>query len=121
MNDETITLEKMTTDWERQRTLLAKERTFAAIVRTVLSLQGLGIGVAKLLEDVQPAWIAQALGTLLILGGGLLALFGFRATYRAIKVLREEGVEEPRWIVTATSILLILLAVCLLLLVVGLL
>ena len=119
MNDQAITAEQSSTDWALERTRLAKERTFAAVIRTTLSFIGFGIAVAKLLQDLQPAWVVQALSILLIVGGGLIALVGFRSTHRIITKLHEEGVEEPRWIVAMTSLLLLVTAT-LALLVVGL-
>jgi len=119
-NDQATSTGDLRTDWARERTRLAKERTSAAIVRTALSFIGFGIAVAKLLPDLQPAWLAQALGILLIVGGGATALLGFRTTHDVITKLHEEGVEEPRWIVTTTMLLLLVTAIVALL-VVGLL
>lgn len=49
------------------RTVLAAERTYAAWVRTGLTALAAGIGARALLEDVVPAWLASATGTLLVL------------------------------------------------------
>ena len=105
------------TDWARERTRLAKERTLAAVVRTALSFIGFGIAVAKLLPDLQPAWLTQTLGILLIVGGGVIALFGFRTTHEVITKLHEEGVKEPRWVVTTTMSILLVTAIMALLVV----
>ena len=117
MNDQATNDQRTSTDWARERTRLAKERTFAAVVRTVLSFIGFGIAVAKLLPDLQPAWLAQALGVMLILGGGLIALLGFRTTHEVMAKLHEEGVKESRWFVTGTKMLLLLTAIVALLIV----
>ena len=117
MNDQATSVAQSSTDWAKERTRLAKERTFAAVIRTVLSFIGFGIAVAKLLPDLQPAWLAQSLGVLLILGGGLIALLGFRTTHEVIAKLHEEGVKEPRWFVTSTKVLLLLTAILALLIV----
>ena len=103
----------------KERTRLAKERTFAASVRTALSFIGFGIAVAKLLPDLHPAWVTRTVGILLIAGGGITALLGSRTAHEAITKLREEGVEEPRWFVTTTTLLLLVTAI-LALLIVGL-
>ena len=120
MNDQETNMAQKSTDWAQERTRLAKERTFAAVVRTALSLIGFGIAVAKLLPDLHPAWLAPTLGILLIVGGGFIALLGFRSTHDVITKLREEGVKEPRWHVTITGLFLLTTAI-LALLVVGLL
>src|SRR3982751_6794790 len=49
------------------RTVLAAERTYAAWVRTGLAALAAGIGARALLEDLVPAWLASATGTLLVL------------------------------------------------------
>ena len=120
MNDQATNMAQKSAGWAQERTRLAKERTFAAVVRTALSLIGFGIAVAKLLPDLHPAWLAPTLGILLIVGGGFIALLGFRTTHDVITKLREKGVKEPRWHVTITGLLLLVTAI-LALLVVGLL
>jgi uncharacterized membrane protein YidH (DUF202 family) len=54
MNDQATSAVDTQTDWARERTRLAKERTFAAVTRTGLSFIGFGIGVAKLLPVSSP-------------------------------------------------------------------
>lgn len=119
MNEQATTLAEERTDWAQERTRLAKERTFAALVRTALSFIGFGIAVAKLLPNLEPAWVGTAVGIALILGGGVTAAAGLRMVHEVIGKLREEGVEEPRWLVTTTALLLLVTTV-LGLLVVGL-
>ncbi len=119
MNDQATSVGDKRTDWALERTRLAKERTFAAGIRTALSFIGFGIAVAKLLPDFHPAWVTQTIGILLIVGGGATALVGFRTTHDVITKLHEEGVKEPRWFVT-TATLLLLVTTILALLVVGL-
>ena len=81
-----------------------------ALVRTSLSFIGFGILIAKLLPDLQIAWLAPTLGSLLIAAGAGLALVGFRSTHDVITKLHEEGVKEPRWLVTGTMLLLLVTA-----------
>lgn len=95
-----------TTNWAHERTLLAKERTYAAMVRTALSFIGFGIAVAKLIPDLRPVWIADTVGFLLI-GGGVYTIWkGSRMAQDVITKLRAEGVPEARWFVTITTLLL---------------
>lgn len=119
MSDPAGNVAETTTDWARERTRLAKERTFAALVRTALSFIGFGIAIAKLIPDLHPAWVVRTIGILLIAGGGVAAYLGSRSVHDVITKLREEGVKEPRWFVTATTLLLLVTAI-LALLVVGL-
>ena len=117
MNDQATSTAQTSTDWARERTRLAKERTFAAVIRTALSFFGFGIAVAKLLPDLQPAWLAQTLGVLLITGGGFITLLGFRTTHDVVAKLHEEGVKESRWFVTGIKLLLLVTATIALLIV----
>ncbi len=119
MNDQVTSTGNKQTDWALERTRLAKERTFAALVRTALSFIGFGIAVAKLLPDFHPVWVTQTIGILLIVGGGATAIVGFRTTHDVITKLHKEGVKEPRWFVI-TATLLLLVTTILALLVVGL-
>ena len=118
MSDQLTNPQQTSNGMAQERTRLAKERTFAAVIRTALSFVGFGIAVAKLLPDLHPAWLVRTLGTLLIVGGGFTSVFGFRTVHEVITKLHEEGVKEPRWIITTTSLLL-LVTVILALLIVG--
>ncbi len=118
MIDKATEMAKERTDWALERTRLAKERTFASVVRTALSFIGFGIIIAKLLPNLQPHWVAQTLGILLIVGGGIITFAGFRSTHDVITKLQKEGAKEPRWLVVTTTLLL-LVATILALLIVG--
>ena len=48
-------LEKRT-NWAHERKRLAKERTFAACLRTGLSAIAVGLAIVKLLPSVEPRW-----------------------------------------------------------------
>ena len=94
-----------------ERTRLAKDRTFAAIIRTVLALIAFGVTVARVLPDIHPGWMMDVLGALLILSGGLIAALGFRSTHATITKLRAHGIDEPHWLVVATRLLLAAIAI----------
>ena len=117
MSDQSTSADQMSSDMALERTRLAKERTFAAVIRTALSFVGFGIGVAKLLPDLHPTWLVRTLGVLLIVGGGYLSVFGFRTVHDVVTKLRENGVKEPRWIINMTSLLLLVTAILALLMV----
>jgi putative membrane protein len=110
MNDKKNGTREKPTDlaWESLR--LAKERTFAAAVRTALALIGFGIAVAKLLPDLQPDWVAQTVGILLVVGGAITALMGFRVTLNVIATMHEAGINEPRWFVIIVTLILLITA-----------
>jgi putative membrane protein len=119
MNDKTTGTPETRTDLAWQSLRLAKERTFAAVVRTALALIGFGIAVAKLLPNLQPAWVAQTIGILLVVGGAITALMGFRVTLNVIETMHEAGINEPRWFVILVTLILLVTAT-LALLIVGL-
>jgi putative membrane protein len=100
------------TDWAHRRTLLAKERTFAAWLRTGLSAVAVGFGAARLLTDLEPQWLVMAASLTLIavgLAALLLGFFSYRATLRE---LAEEGVRGvPVWLIGSFVALLALVAV----------
>ena len=70
------------TDWARVRTALANQRTFAAWIRTGLAGVAFGFAALRLLQDVDPAWLAAAVGAAPLLLGLAALLLGARS-YRA--------------------------------------
>ncbi|HSJ05537.1 MAG TPA: DUF202 domain-containing protein [Longimicrobiales bacterium] len=104
-------LAKRRTDWAQERTLLAKERTFAAWLRTGLAAQAVGFGVAELLGQMQPGWLAKAIGTALVLTGACLIGLGFFNYRRTFRKLQEEGVRDiSMWPIAALTLILVLAA-----------
>ncbi len=77
--------------WALERTRLAKERTFAAWLRTGLASAIAGLGIVKLLPDLRPEWIGKSIGLLLVLSSALAFILGFRTYYIVLKKLEEEG------------------------------
>lgn len=76
----------------QKRTLLANQRTFSAWLRTGLSAEVAGIGIAKLLETPRYNIIATAIGIVFIcIGAGAyaIALWNYQ---RECKELAHEGV-----------------------------
>jgi len=96
---------------------LAKERTFAAAVRTALALIGFGVAIAKLLPELQPEWVAQTIATMLVIGGGITALAGFGVTLKVIAKLHAAGIKETRWFVIIITLILMVTTTLALLLV----
>jgi len=91
MTDQATTTAEQRADWAHEGTRLAMDRTFAAFIRTALSFMGFGIAVAKLLPDLNPPWIAQAIGILLIVGGITTALRGAQTAHNVIHEVSPGG------------------------------
>ncbi len=106
------------TDWALERTLLAKERTFSAWGRTGIAAVAAGLATARLLGSVELAWVARAVGVLLILIGGLIFAVGFLSYRKALDKLAEKGVRgSPFWIISAITLALMISTVLSLLLI----
>jgi putative membrane protein len=97
------------TRWAMERTLLAKERTFAAWLRTGLASFAVGFGVAELLGEIGPPWLASGIGVALIAAGAAIVLIGFFNYRRALDQLEEYGVRGlPVWAMGALALVLVL-------------
>jgi putative membrane protein len=113
-------LAKRRTDWAQERTLLAKERTFAAWLRTGLASVAVGFGVAELLGTMQPAWLAKAIGTALVVTGAALIGLGFFNYRRTFRKLQAEGVRDiSMWPIAALTLVLVLAAAAGVVLILG--
>jgi putative membrane protein len=105
-------LAEQRTEWALERTLLAKERTFAAWLRTGLASFAVGFGVAELLGDLGPDWLASAIGVALILAGATIIGIGFMNYRRALDRLRQHGVRGlPVWALGALAAVLVLVGI----------
>jgi putative membrane protein len=106
------------TEWAQQRTLLAKERTFSAWIRTGLSCMAAGIGVTRLLGDVDSYHIASSLGALLIVTSGIIFVIAFLSYRRTLIEEKREGIEETSlWVIGVISLFMFLGAVLALILI----
>lgn len=100
----------------QKRTVLANQRTFSAWLRTGLSAEVAGIGIAKLLESPRFNVVATAIGLVFITIGAAayaIALWNYR---RECRSLAREGVcvGLPVWVLTllvALFLLSVLLAI----------
>lgn len=105
-------LAEQRTEWAQERTLLAKERTFAAWLRTGLASFAVGFGVAELLGDIGPPWLASGIGVALILTGSAIVAIGFSNYRRALRKLQEHGVRGmPVWALGALAAVLFLVGI----------
>jgi putative membrane protein len=106
--DRQIQLAEQRTRTALYRTLLAEQRTYSAWVRTGLASAAAGLGVIKLLGDVQPIWLVDALGTLFVAAGGSMFALGFWAYLSGVRRLEQPpagGV--PVWVLGALSLALL--------------
>jgi putative membrane protein len=102
-------LAEQRTEWAMERTLLAKERTFAAWLRTGLASFAVGFGVAELLGEVGPPWLASSIGVALILAGAAIVVIGFINYRRALDELEQHGVRGlPVWAMGVLALILVL-------------
>ena len=88
--DKKLIIEKQM-HWALERTRLAKERTFAAWLRTGLASAIAGLGVVKLLPGLRPEWLGKSIGLLLVFSSALVFILGFRTYYITLKKLEKEG------------------------------
>jgi len=77
--------------WAHERTRLAKERTFAAWLRSGLANVGVGLGLVKLFPTVEPRWLMQLIGLLFICAGVIIFVVGYKTYHTVLKKLEKEG------------------------------
>lgn len=80
------------TDWAKVRTLLAKERSYTAWIRTGLAALAAGLGIAHLLKAYEPQWIVILLGFGLGVAGLMAPVLGFWSYRKSLKQLEEQGI-----------------------------
>ena len=94
------------------RTVLAAERTYAAWVRTGLAALAAGIGARALLEDLVPAWLASATGTLLILFSAFCFVAAvWREMWPGAPPPRPDTRRLPAWLLVLVNGFLALVAI----------
>lgn len=86
-----LLLSEERSDWAHERTRLAKERTFAAWLRTGLSSMAVGLALVKFLPSVEPRWLLRLIGLIFVGAGGTLFMLGYRTYHVTIKKLEREG------------------------------
>ena len=101
------------TELARQRTLLAVERTVSAWIRTGIAAMAAGVGIARLLGAVQPAWITRAIGALLVLVGAGSYAVGLWRYIQACEEMESRGLEMTPTAVLAGLVIALLLSAAL--------
>jgi putative membrane protein len=93
------------------RTLLAKERTYSAWVRTGLACVAAGLGIVRLLQELEPRWMVYALGALLVGTGGVLFMISFwRYRQPLDHAMQPQQAEAPVWLIGLLTAALLLAA-----------
>jgi len=84
------------TDLAEDRTIQATERTFAGWMRTAFAAIGVGIAFHVVFGEFKPPWLAQAIATLFILLGMMVAWTAERRACATFKRLSTHEVERLR-------------------------
>ena len=74
-----------------ERTRLAKERTFAAWLRTALSSIAVGLAAVKLLPSIEPRWLLRTIGFIFVGAGSLIVIFAFHSYQIKLRQLEQKG------------------------------
>ncbi len=100
------------------RTVLANERTYAAWIRTGLAALAAGLGLARLMLNTMPLWSIRILAVILILySAGAFLLSAWRYEHLHVAIAHLDVKMIPVSVVKLSSIVL---ALCSLLVLVGL-
>lgn len=109
-------LAKERTDLASERTIMASERTFSAWVRTGISAEAAGLGIAKFLSLKSTLPLGEVIGLIFILMGGLVYLTALWRYYHIARHLREAHPQDeitiaPTWIMSIIIITLFMSAI----------
>jgi putative membrane protein len=97
-----------------ERTQLANERTFAAWLRTGITISALGLGFAKIFPEARRPWLPLVLGALFGVLGIIFVLFGAWRFSVLSKSLSQSGDAETSTMRSIIYLLAILVALLLL-------
>ena len=95
------------TDLAEDRNIMAMERTFAGWMRTAFAAIGIGLGFRAVFGEFDPPWLAKAVATLFIIGGGWLAITAERRACRTMARLdshQYEGISRPNFRIMAFAV-----------------
>jgi uncharacterized membrane protein YidH (DUF202 family) len=90
--------------------LLANERNLHGWIRTGLTAEAAGLGIALLLHSTGWLSVARASGTVLVFAGAIMFLLALRR-YRLInQELQKTGIKQttPTWIITLLIVALLI-------------
>jgi len=83
------------TDMAEDRTIMAVERTFAGWIRTAFAAIGIGLAFRVLFGELQPPWLAKAIGSMFIGFAIFLALNAQRRAEKSLARMRSHAVDGP--------------------------
>ena len=95
------------TDLAEDRNIMAMERTFAGWMRTAFAAIGIGLGFRAVFGEFQPPWLAKAIATMFIVGGGWLAITAERRACKTMARLdahQYEGISRPNFRIMAFAV-----------------
>lgn len=95
------------TDLAEDRNIMAMERTFAGWMRTSFAAIGIGLGFRVVFGEFDPPWLAKAIATVFILGGGWLALTAERRARKTLEKLdahKFEAISVPNFKIMAYAV-----------------
>ena len=95
------------TDLAEDRNIMAMERTFAGWMRTAFAAIGIGLGFRAVFGEFEPPWLAKAIATVFIVGGGWLAVTAERRACRTLERLdphQFEAIPRPNFRVMAYAV-----------------
>ena len=95
------------TDLAEDRNIMAMERTFAGWMRTAFAAIGIGLGFRALFGEFDPPWLARAIATVFILGGGWLAVTAERRACKTLARLNPhefEAIPTPNFKIMAYAV-----------------
>lgn len=98
------------TELAADRTILAADRTYAAWVRTGLAAMASGIGAKALLDDVVPAWLIGATGSMLILFSGFCFVAAVWRKMGRVAPPKPDVQHLPSWLLMSVNGFLLLVA-----------
>ena len=95
------------TDLAEDRNIMAMERTFAGWMRTAFAAIGIGLGFRAVFGEFDPPWLAKAIATVFIVGGGWLAVTAERRACKTLARLdphKYEAISTPNFKVMAYAV-----------------
>ena len=95
------------TDLAEDRNIMAMERTFAGWMRTAFAAIGIGLGFRAVFGEFDPPWLARAIATMFIIGGGWLAITAERRACKTLSRLNAhefEAISTPNFKIMAYAV-----------------
>ena len=98
---------ELRTDLAEDRSIMAMERTFAGWMRTAFAAIGIGLGFRAVFGEFEPPWLAKAIATVFIVGGGWLAVTAERRACKTMERMdphKFEAIPKPNFKIMAYAV-----------------